>query len=132
MAGISRFVGIPFKEKGREFDGVDCWGLVYLIYKKLKKVKLPTFVNSYTLADKNEIEHLVKSEKLNWIEVERPEIYDIVLFKIAGKESHVGIYLGRRKFIHSLENVGVVIESLDSTVWRNRLVGVYHYVETVS
>lgn len=128
MSGISKFVGIEFKEKGRDFDGLDCWGLVYLIYKKCRRIELPTYTDSYTLADQKEIEELIRNEKSKWQRIRNDfQIYDILLFRIKGRVAHVGVFVGKGKFIHCLENVGVVIESIYSPVWNKRLVGAYRY-----
>ena len=127
MSSIYDFVGTPFKEKGRDCNGVDCWGLVYLVYKKFKKINLPTYSDSYTLADKKEIQRLISGEKSKWKKVENPQIFDVLLFRINGTVSHTGIFVGKGKFIHALEDVGVVVESIYSVLWRKRLVGVYRY-----
>jgi cell wall-associated NlpC family hydrolase len=38
-----RFVGLPYRGGGRSFAGVDCWGLVYLVYQHAAKVPVPTY-----------------------------------------------------------------------------------------
>ena len=34
MINVREFIGIPFKLHGRDMNGIDCWGLDILIYKK--------------------------------------------------------------------------------------------------
>ncbi len=43
MRRFERYLAIPFKDKGRGFDGCDCWGLVWLIYKTELGIDLPAF-----------------------------------------------------------------------------------------
>jgi lipoprotein Spr len=37
--------------------------------------------------------------------------------------SHVGIYVGERKFVHSTKGLGVVVSSLDENYYRKRYRG---------
>src|SRR5262245_60853565 len=38
-----KYVGLPFKDFGRDFGGVDCWGLVRLVLARECGVAVPTY-----------------------------------------------------------------------------------------
>lgn len=49
---------------------------------------------------------------------------DLVFFRTGGSRiSHVGIYVGEDRFIHSSTSKGVIITSLSDVYWRQRYVG---------
>lgn len=125
---FEKYQKIPFIEKGRNFDGCDCWGLLYLIYKDFLKIELPTYANEYeNTSDEKVLGKIVNENKVTWNEIISPSIFDAVLFRIKGQPMHVGVFIGDGKFIHCLHNVGVSIEKLKSIMWRNRIIGYYHY-----
>ena len=35
------YIGIPYKDKGRTFNGCDCYGLLMLYYKKELGIEIP-------------------------------------------------------------------------------------------
>ena len=43
MHWTARYINIPYINKGREFSGADCWGLVRLVYKNELGIDLPTY-----------------------------------------------------------------------------------------
>ena len=60
---FSDYTEICFKEKGRDRDGVDCWGLVYLIYKECMGIDLPTYSGEYSSSeDAEELSRLIQGE----------------------------------------------------------------------
>lgn len=98
--------GVPYVYGGTTSDGTDCSGFVYLMYWNTFKVHLNRtsrgLINDVFIIDQTEL-----------------EFGDLVFFRQKGKEiSHVGIYLGDRKFIHSSINRGVVINSLDDRLYK--------------
>ena len=125
----NKYIGIPFQEKGRDFTGLDCWGLVRLIYDQEFNIKLPSFTDSYN--DTNDGEHLqdlISQHKENWAP-SQPKEGAVVLFRIMGHESHVGVCISETHFIHVREGQTTVVESLGSITWKNRLIGFFEYEE---
>lgn len=67
------------------------------------------------------------SQAPNWLRVDRPEPYDVVVFKRAGRPDHVGVCLGRGEFLHVEEKRSSCIERLTSPKWERRIEGFYRF-----
>ncbi len=105
MLGIKYFFGGKSPK-----TGFDCSGLVYYAHKK-NGLKLPRT----TLGQLKRVRRIYKSAL-------RPG--DLVFFAIDRVTvSHVGIYLGNKKFIHSPSTgKNVNITSMDNNYWRSRFI----------
>lgn len=127
------YVGIPFLDKGRTKAGSDCWGIVRLIYDEQFNIKLPSFADAdYDYTDDSRVEELFASNREGWEVTDNPKPGSIVLFRILGREAHVGVYIGDDKFIHSRDKFSSAIENLSSTKWRLRIAGFFDYNENHS
>jgi sulfur carrier protein ThiS len=129
---FEKYIGIPYAEKGRDETGLDCYGLVRLIYKNELNINLPSFTAEYTETDTARIEELIAQYKEGWEETKEPVVGSIILFRVFGSESHVGVVISPTHFIHVRENQSSVIESLTSTSWVRRIVGYFNYSEKKS
>lgn len=128
MYFLNKYISIPFKEKGRDFDGVDCYGLNYLIYKIEIGLLIPSYSDDYqSTEDAEELCTLINKEKIKWTEVSTPLIFDSILIRMKGQPMHCGVYIGDGLFIHCLKGSGVTIEKIDSITWKNRILGFYRY-----
>lgn len=117
----SKYLGIPYKNKGRNIKGLDCYGLLYLFYKVELDILIPSFDDKYnTSIDKPSIDKAIKSFSSDWIEVNKPRKHDGVVFTIGGYDTHIGIMIDQEHFMHILENTEVTIESINSLVWNRR------------
>lgn len=127
----NNYVGIPYQDKGRDRSGVDCWGLVRLVYAEQYGIKLPSFVDSYENNVAELIEEAVNANKESWHLASEPKTGDIVLFNILGHASHLGVYVGTGYFLHASEGARqAVIEKLSHPSWSRRLQGFYRYRES--
>lgn len=126
---FEKYVGIPYSEKGRDVTGLDCYGLVRLIYKNEYKIDLPSFSAEYNADDNNRIQDLIAQYKEGWEPVETPSTGDVVIFRIMGVESHIGLVISPTQFIHVRENQDSAIESLNAYKWSKRVVGFFKYSE---
>lgn len=71
---------------------------------------------------------VVKPEMaIDWVKVEIPTEMDVVVFSTSGKPDHVGVCIGRGRFIHVEEGCRSRIEYLSSPLWGAKIYGFYRY-----
>lgn len=129
---MNKYIGIPFLSHGRAWHGVDCWGLVRLYYEREKGIDLPSLDTYTDTKDAESISKIIYRQKTGWIQTgwvktDTPKTGDVVVLKIAGKETHVGIYLEGNKMLHIMNGINSCVESLKSPKWKNRISGIYKY-----
>lgn len=123
---MDRVIGLPFVEGGRDLaTGLDCWGLVVWMYSNALQLELPQFRGQRTAAEASS--QAVQAHRHEWVQVDRPALMDLVLFRVKGLPCHMGVVLDQRRFVHAEESAGVVIEHLSSIMWSRRLVGFGRY-----
>ena len=123
---------LPFKHRGRTVDGIDCYGLVRLIYKEFYKIDLPLL--AVTDGARANIDHAVKvivdESASSWIVIppgmERPG--HLIILRRLGHPLHLGVVLTRKRMVHA-DEPGVMIESYDGPKWRHRIIGFFRHVE---
>lgn len=105
-------VGIPYRYGGNSPQGgFDCSGLVDYVFRDAAGVALPR-----TSAQMSEL----GKRKLA---IDSLQSGDLVFFAASGRVSHVGIYVGERRFVNAPNSGGTVrLDSLDSTWWRQHFV----------
>ena len=107
-----KYIRIPFKQHGRDFDGCDCFGLVKLVLKTEYGIDLPD--PYYT--DSTDIDHNaglvdVLKPTMDVSPVCVPRNGDIVLMIKGGQPSHVGVYVDG-SVLHTTERLGTVCEKI--------------------
>lgn len=104
-----KYIGTPYRYGGISPKGFDCSGFVSFSYKKVG-VALPHSAAAMYQKGKS-----VSKSKL------KPG--DLVFFNTGSKKiSHVAIYIGNNKVIHSVSN-GVKIDYLSNPYWKTRYIG---------
>ena len=112
-----QYLGVPYKHGGIDPRGFDCSGLTYYVYSQLGR-ELPR-----SAAQQSKKGRRIKPRHL------RPG--DLVFFSTGkGRQvTHVGIYLGQKKFIHAPgRGRTVAIAELDSAYFSKN----YHSARRVS
>lgn len=127
------FIGIPFKPFGRDWDGVDCWGLVYLWHKAMRNVELPAYLygpNSEYASVAMEQETRPDDGAL-WHAVSKQDRQtgDVAVFILFGRPAHVGLVLSETRMLHIEKGIDSVIEPLFGNRWGNRLYGIFRYAK---
>ncbi len=98
---------VGYRMGGLSKDGVDCSGLVYIIYRSRFGIPLPR--RTY---EQSRVGREVTQQQL------RPG--DLVFFRTGRYVNHVGIYLDHRRFLHVSTRRGVMVSSLDDVYWAGK------------
>ena len=123
-----KYIGIPYKELGRDEDGLDCWGLVRLIYTNECGIMLPSFDTEYKSVKDFNINKIIEEQRPNWTEIKKPQEFAVALINNYGMPFHVGVIVNNKgDMIHSMEKRNTCIENIYSNNWKNKLVGIFTY-----
>ena len=120
---IVDLVGAPFSIDNKQ--GFSCWGLCQEVYKRLC-CSLPT-VEEITCP--TQCKDFCNSVQMICERISKPIPWCLVMFwKTPGFASHIGVVLeDSHRFIHSREDLGVVIERLDNFYWMKHTEGFYEF-----
>ncbi len=102
-------VGIPYRYGGANPDGFDCSGLVYFAYGQAGRQVPRTTATLW--------------KSLRPVSKQDLRVGDVLFFRIDGKVSHVGMYLGDRRFVHAPQSgKHVTVAALDAPFYREALI----------
>jgi cell wall-associated NlpC family hydrolase len=128
-AWCAKYIGLPFKSGGRGHDGLDCWGMVHVVYREVFHREVPPYAEYADAYDIEEVGALVRGEIVTrWREVSPEQLGDVLLLRVRGQPCHVGVVVASGKFLHSFEGTQSCIERYDNLKWRRRILGFYRYV----
>ena len=106
------YLGVPYRRGGTGIQGFDCSGFVQAMYENTLGLVLP---------------HNAKAQAAATEKIDKSELQpgDLVFFNTLRRAfSHVGIYVGEGKFIHSPRSGGEVrIEDMRDSYWVKRFNG---------
>ena len=130
MTDWGQYVGLPHRPHGRDRDGLDCWGLVRLVYAEALGIDLPSYVEDCPdLSERADLAALITGERDAgpWRQVAKPAAFDVLLFRVGPHATHVALAINSRDMLHLHGRSHSVIERIAAPMWAKRLVGVYRY-----
>lgn len=130
---LNKYIGIPYKDLGRDLDGLDCFGLVYCIFRYERNITLPDYTElKYSRGWYKTENHIIDNINDDWKDVDKPyRLYDSLIFYNIGHNygiaNHIGMYIDNNKFIHILEDQTSSINRLDQ-FWSSKLYKVMRFI----
>ncbi|MDE5829119.1 MAG: C40 family peptidase [Duncaniella sp.] len=102
LTEAKKWLGTPYKYGGEDKNGVDCSGFVMNVYRNALNIKLPR-------SSSKQMEYSSSISKRDLIPG------DLLFFTTIGGNyvSHVGLYIGEGKMIHSSTSRGVMVSKVD-------------------
>ncbi|MBQ4854135.1 C40 family peptidase [Rhodanobacter sp. B2A1Ga4] len=103
-------VGTPYRWGGNTpAGGFDCSGLVDYIYRTAAGIRLPRTSHDMASMDARKVRRMTQLAS-----------GDLVFFDIGGAISHVGVYVGKGRFVHAPNSGGTVrLDDIDGPYWGN-------------
>jgi cell wall-associated NlpC family hydrolase len=127
---LSSFVGLPYKDMGRDYSGVDCWGLVFLVYRDALDIAIPSYAEDCEPPfHRGKRSKLIGQEIVHW-QRRKPgneRLGDAVLMRMGGFTCHVGLLAPRAMILHCEDGRNSVLEPSTSLHLKNRIEGFYWY-----
>ena len=127
---FDRYVGVPYRDLGRDHDGCDCYGLVVLVFAELRGVALPSFTGSYrSAADVRATAALIAGERDPWDEIAAgdEDAFDAVLLREGREVSHIGLVTSPGQMLHVARGHAARIERYRHGRLAHRIVGFYRF-----
>jgi lipoprotein Spr len=108
---IESYLGTRYRQGGTGKKGMDCSGFVIQVYKEYAGFDLPH--------DSKGLFKLVRE-----VDEQKLRYGDLVFFSDSGiLPSHVGIYIGEGRFVHSTKGYGVIVSSLEEDRYHKTYMG---------
>lgn len=99
--------GVPYRLGGNSFNGIDCSAFVQIAYRDAVKLDVPRTTKMQSAV----------GEEIDYQDV---QIGDLAFFKTARTVRHVGVYIGKKQFMHASTSKGVIISRLDNPYWASK------------
>lgn len=118
-----RFAAIPFADRGRDYSGCDCWGLVWLWYRDVLGIALDPY-DGVAARDAAAIREMIERHRDEWAEVTAPRDHDVVVMRsLTGRgDGHLGLVVEKRRLMHTTDPIGVRVERLSAPHVASRII----------
>lgn len=128
-AWVLPWVGLPYADKGRGPLAYDCWGLVRAVLAREAAIPLPDYADAYSGAcNRLSVAGAIEAGLADgWCVVTRPQAFDLLILRIAGRPWHCAVMVTSGMFLHAPPLNTSCIERVDSPQWAKRIEGVYRH-----
>jgi cell wall-associated NlpC family hydrolase len=115
---------ILFVPDGRDHSGVDCYGLIWLVYKEQLAIELPSYAGIFqnqSFESLRRVARFIATHKNTWRQVEDPRLFDMIILRSGRYLWHVGIVVDSRRMLHIMDGINSCIEDYTGLIWKNRV-----------
>jgi cell wall-associated NlpC family hydrolase len=142
ISWVADYVGLPWVRFGRDRGGIDCWGLIVLVYAERFDIALPLYADMSWNPDfgalgaeagalRRSIGDLMVEQSAGWQRVpdDQRRLGDVLLIRQWGWPCHVGLFVPPGHVLHAEDKIDAACEPLDGARWRrmNRIVGTFRH-----
>jgi len=125
------YIGIPYKDKGRTFNGCDCYGLLMLWYKNELSIDIPD-VNVSASQPRRSLAKYLEEISKHWKEVKTPTKNCGVAMCLNEEHpslvTHFGVMIDEKRMLHTYENTNSHIIDIDHPTVKNQIKGFYKWL----
>jgi len=104
------WLGTPYRYGGQDYSGTDCSGLTMKVYHKALGIKIP----------RNSAEQQRFCKSINRKSLNAGDLLFFCTGRDKTRVSHVGLYIGDGRFIHSSASRGVIISHIDERYYATK------------
>lgn len=126
---IIKYIGIPYDIKNS-----NCWHIVRDFCRNELGLMVPEYmfdVSSMTYHDQaEEIVSAVGDGKSGWVKTDILELGTVVTFNMLGRESHIGVCISDKEFLHNSQGKGSGIDRLNCGSWSHRIKGRFKWINS--
>ncbi|MBT6048969.1 MAG: hypothetical protein HOG49_19395 [Candidatus Scalindua sp.] len=109
-------ISVPFKTRGRTWNGWDCWGVPFVAYKDVYDTELPSYTERYrSIKQRDLIASTFNEGKIDkWYPATEPQEGDIIIVYMDGRDMHCGMAINKKEMIHCDHGINTVIEKIST------------------
>ena len=132
MIDIADIRKAKFVDGGRTIHEIDCWGLVMIVMKRFNK-HVPDFkISCYDVDGINQIKLFVENK---FVKTDKLFGGMIVAMRMDREHpeytQHFGVSIDHKRFLHILDKTGVIISSVNDSIYKNIISGYYDWMENI-
>lgn len=141
-AWVSQYIGLEYVPGGRSRQGVDCYGLVWLLHREQLGRVLPTMIGRAFLrhpdCDRAKLRELRQAAQEaadagDWTRLNEPEFLgDIAWMKAIRSAAHIGVAVSRTQLLQIEPGQTSSVTRIDSPAFGRRLVSWVRYSGSVT
>jgi cell wall-associated NlpC family hydrolase len=128
---LSRYVGLPYRHGGRSLDGLDCLGLVQLVWQEQFGVPLPPYDGPRwgLCRNREDIGAAAVAYAKSFVTIPKGEeqLGDGILIRTRGLPLHAALVVGDGLMLHIEEGNYSCIARYNSFEWASRIASFYRY-----
>lgn len=125
---LSDLLGVKYVDNGRDIakdGGLDCWGLVRVVYHRLDLGELPMFLISENDLRRDAFAENMSSER--WTRLDKPCPFCVAVFSFKDHRWHAGVVMPDRLHFMHCRRPAACLDRLDHALWSASCKGYYRY-----
>lgn len=124
-----RYIGLPWRERGRSRAGIDCYGLVRLVLAAECGVHLPSYTGAYaSTLERAQIAAAIAAGAADLavpVDPAAARPFDVLELRDRGRPTHLGIVAAPGRMLHIRPGRLSEMPRWDRGDWAGRVAGVW-------